>query len=303
MASAGVTVGLPTKGSRSRVVPREEAMAIGLIAVLNTYPDPCPEADLPPIVSAATHLGARLTGLALRVDIPDVGNMLSEALLHVREMSVAAERRSRDASERMLGRLALEAAAALVPFETRQVAAAPALMGDAAVPPARFHDFIAVPLAAGGGADRDLAETLVFGSGRPVLLFPQGRGDPPGWGTVAIATDFGRAAARALYDARPFLERAERVVVFAATDEKELGHSGRDDVAAALARMGVSATFEEIQTGDRAIGEALQDHALARGAGLLVMGAYGHSRWREFVLGGATASVLADPRMPVLMSH
>jgi nucleotide-binding universal stress UspA family protein len=278
-------------------------MAAGLIAVLNTYPDPCPDADLPPIVSAAAHLGAGLTGLALRVDIPDVGNVLSEALLHVRDMAAAAERRSRDASERMLATLAREAAATLVPFEARQIAAAPALMGDAAVMPARFHDVVAVPVAAGGGADSDLAETLVFGSGRPVLVFPQRGEDHPGWGTVAIATDFGRAAARALYDARPFLERADRVVVFAATDEKDLGKGGRDDLAAALARMGVAAAVEEIETGGRSIGEALQEHAVARGAGLMVMGAYGHSRWREFVLGGATASVLADPRLPVLMSH
>jgi nucleotide-binding universal stress UspA family protein len=53
----------------------------------------------------------------------------------------------------------------------------------------------------------------------------------------------------------------------------------------------------------RPIGDVLQEAALANGAGLLVMGAYGQSRWREFVLGGATRSVLEAPKLPVFMSH
>lgn len=113
-----------------------------------------------------------------------------------------------------------------------------------------------------------------------------------------------KAAARALHDSLPFLRLADEVLVVAVGGEKRFQtNSDPATIEAALARKGLNARFEQIDLGERTIGQALQEHALNYGADLLVMGAFGHSRLREFILGGATREVLDDPRLAVLLSH
>jgi nucleotide-binding universal stress UspA family protein len=102
----------------------------------------------------------------------------------------------------------------------------------------------------------------------------------------------------------PVLAKARRVHVVTITNEKaidtgrSLGELGRH-----LARHGVEAALESVDAAGRGIGQALESFVRAHGADLLVMGAYGHSRVREFVLGGATKSILARPPVPTLLSH
>ncbi|MEJ1158533.1 universal stress protein [Prosthecomicrobium sp. N25] len=278
-------------------------MSTDLLLALSTYPDPTGEAVLPLAVAFARHLDADVTALALEVDIPDVENPLAVAVLKVRELIESTERRSHQSAEALLGRWARLAAEANVRHGLHRVRAAPARMGETAVHSARFHQMVALPVAPGDPAERGLAEILVFESGRPVVLLPEGRTVAGGFDRVVVATDFGRAATRALFDADPLLRRARMVHVVTASDEKDVGHGNRAALAAHLDRCGLRHEFGEVETGGRPVGEVLQDHAIALGAGLLVMGAYGHSRLRQFVLGGATATVLHDLRLPVLMSH
>ncbi len=113
-----------------------------------------------------------------------------------------------------------------------------------------------------------------------------------------------RLAARAVADAQPFLQHASAISVITVLDEKPLKENDvGDQLAAVLRQRGINAKAVPVKAQDCPIAETLQQTAIEKGARLLVMGGYGHSRIRDFVLGGATACVLSDLLMPVLLSH
>ncbi|MBJ7418257.1 MAG: universal stress protein, partial [Niveispirillum sp.] len=149
----------------------------------------------------------------------------------------------------------------------------------------------------------DLAQTVVFGAGRPAILVPPAY-MPAALDHVAIAWDGGRAAARALADALPWVKTGTRITVLTVQDEKKLHHHDiAETLAACLRRRGFQAEAQGIRLAGRSISDGLQEAALSAGAGLLVMGGFGHSRLRDFVLGGATKGIFANLRLPVLLSH
>lgn len=92
-------------------------------------------------------------------------------------------------------------------------------------------------------------------------------------------------------------------VLLTASEDKLIRQESIDAVSALFASHGIAVAHRDVDTAGRPIGDVLQEAALANGAGLPVMGAYGQSRLREFVLGGATRSVLEAPKLPVFMSH
>jgi nucleotide-binding universal stress UspA family protein len=149
-----------------------------------------------------------------------------------------------------------------------------------------------------------LPEELALGVGRPVLIVPR-------YGTfetvgehVMIAWNGSREATRAVHDAMPLLVRATKVTVLSIDPEGEAGpRVPSADIALHLARHGVAAEADWTPGLDIAVGDILLSRAADVGADLMVMGAYGHSRVRETVLGGATRHVLRQMTVPVLMSH
>ncbi|WP_244851464.1 universal stress protein [Caballeronia sp. SL2Y3] len=150
-------------------------------------------------------------------------------------------------------------------------------------------------------------ETLVMSAGRPVLLIPY-TGFFATIGTHAmVAWDGSREATRAVHDALPLLKAAERVTV--ATIDTASDHAQEErihgaDIAACIARHGVSVEVSSNKApSDMQAGEMLLSRAADIGADLVVMGGYGHARWQELVLGGATRTFLASMTVPVLMSH
>jgi nucleotide-binding universal stress UspA family protein len=121
---------------------------------------------------------------------------------------------------------------------------------------------------------------------------------------VAIAWDGSAKAARAVADAMPVLKEAEGVRILLVTGEKSQVVTGLEaDLTRHLRFHGVMAMVDEADAGGRPIGEVLSDYLVSQRIDLLVMGGFGHSRLQEFVLGGATASILAAPPCPVFMSH
>lgn len=153
-------------------------------------------------------------------------------------------------------------------------------------------------------SERNIAEHVLFDSGRPVVIVPNRHPASFACKRVTVAWDHSRTAARALHDSLPFLRIAEEITLVAVGGEKRFQTSPTPAIIeAALARKGLNARFEQTDLDELTIGQALQDHALQSGADLLVMGAFGHSQLREFILGGATREVLDDPQLPVLMSH
>jgi len=149
-------------------------------------------------------------------------------------------------------------------------------------------------------------EQVTLASGRPILVVPYaGRFETVGR-RVLIGWNATREAARAVNDAMPLLAAAEAVTVL--TIDPREGPDGHGelpgaDISLHLARHGVKAEIERTVSADLPVGDVLLSRAADLGADLLVMGAYGHSRARELLLGGATRSLLRSMTVPVLMSH
>ncbi|RVA11954.1 universal stress protein [Mesorhizobium sp. M7A.F.Ca.US.002.01.1.1] len=270
---------------------------------LATYPDANSAKIAANAVAVVKKIDAALHAVAVDVDIPDVSNALSNYLLDLPYKIQEAEATSHKRGKALLEAINQEAARAGVTLSTQELAAPPALMGDVAAKHSRYFDVCLVGWAPDNQTARMLAEAILFGSGRPTLLLPDST-DVGVLGHVVIAWDGSRVAARAVADARAFLERASTITVLTVTDEKPLPGQGIGQrLALGLRTRGLAAEAVSIQAGDSSIGTALQEHALKIGGNLLVMGGYGHSRVRDFVLGGATEGILADLRLPVLLSH
>ena len=153
------------------------------------------------------------------------------------------------------------------------------------------------------GDDAGMIVAALFGSGRPVFVVPYIHQGPARLDHAMVAWDGGLVAARALAGALPLLTRARRVeVVTLAPPDEAVEELPGFNITRHLARHGVNAQLRQLAPSDD-VGSALLSHAAQSGADYLVMGAYGHSRLREFVLGGATRSVLAAMTLPVLMAH
>lgn len=153
---------------------------------------------------------------------------------------------------------------------------------------------------------RSLLENVVLASGRPALIVPFiGAAKPPGE-KVMVAWDGGREAARAVADALPLLKAARSVTVMVVNASRGSGNHGEEpgaDIATHLARHGVTVEVHHSEASDISIGDVLLSRISDEGTDLLVMGAYGHSRLRELVLGGVTRTLLGHMTVPVLMSH
>jgi nucleotide-binding universal stress UspA family protein len=150
----------------------------------------------------------------------------------------------------------------------------------------------------------DFVESVLAISGKPGLVIPYaGTFDRIG-DTVVIAWKESREAARAVAAAMPFLQRARNVHIFswAAPTEATTGGS-KLDLDSYLRRHGVQARWHKESGEPRDLGDLLLNSAFDLQADLLVMGCYGHSRAREWILGGTSRSVLRTMTLPVLMAH
>ena len=152
----------------------------------------------------------------------------------------------------------------------------------------------------------DVAERLILEGGRPVLLIPKTGPVRPIGKRILVAWNGRREAARAAFDALPLLKAADAVDVGCVNPEAEAKDSGvpnSAEICTALARHGVKCEAMPPIHAMRGVGSALLATADSRNADMLVMGCYGHSRLREFIMGGASQYVLAHMNIPVLMSH
>ena len=269
---------------------------------LVTYTDPNSEAVAANAATVAALLGAELNALAVNVTIPQVSNALSRFLLDVPDMIRKAEATSRGHGERLIAATQAAGKAAGVTVRAETVTESQPLLSATAALHARYHDIALVGLEEGNPTARATAESVVFGSGRPVVLLPE-TFDAGAFDHVAIAWDGSRVASRAAADARPFLARAKKVSVLTVVDEKKLVVEDCERLAASLRRAGIEAEAVRLTGRNAAVARTLQDSAKERGCGLLTMGGYGHSRVRDFVMGGATEGVLKALSMPVLLSH
>ncbi|AWK86502.1 universal stress protein [Azospirillum thermophilum] len=279
-------------------------MTYRMLVPLHTHPEGNTETIAVHVAEIARHLSADVHALACAAEFPQASSPLGNYLLGVPAMIEDAREKSRSRGRTLFQALRDRLDPAGIPLHTEWADCFPSLFGDVVAVRGRYHDLILVGAGTGDQASSPaMAEAAIFGSGRPTLLVPEA--GPPGTPDhVLIAWDGSRVAARAVADADPFLRRARTVTIATVVDDKALEDAhAAERLAEHLADHGIQARVRQVQGNGRPTAEALLHHMAEKGANLLVMGGFGHSRLRDFVLGGATRGVLDDVRRPVLLSH
>ncbi|HSI40866.1 MAG TPA: universal stress protein [Xanthobacteraceae bacterium] len=255
-------------------------------------------------VSMAAALGAQLTGVAISFEI-DVPHVYTEAFstdfidlqrAENRRLSAQATARFEEAARSMGVVADIRVIDGTLGGAAEQIATM-----------ARLYDLTVISQADPGrmGTEEVVTEAVLFDSGRAVLLVPLDQAHPYSGARVMVAWDGGRAAARAVSEARPFLSRASLVeaVVVASAKHKNDDLPGAD-LARHLARHEKNVELRRLVPGhDEGIVDVLLKEIAEREIDLMVMGGYGHSRLREFVLGGVTRDMLERMSVPLLMAH
>lgn len=265
---------------------------------LTTYPDPSSFTLLQNAITFARNQSADLNVTIARVKIPNAQSSFPP-VLDIAKMSADAEGTSRDNAEFLAQAVRDYANTAGIGATISYVEALEPQIGETLSRRARIYDcsiMEAVPTA------RSLVESILFDSGRPVVLYPSetscGRVD-----VIAIAWDGSATLARALTGARPFLEQSPQIVLISVVDDKVIDEDLHDRFAAALRKSGLSVEVAKRRADGELAATILQGVAKEYRADLLIAGGYGHSRLRERLLGGVTQSLLAGPEIPMLLAH
>ena len=156
------------------------------------------------------------------------------------------------------------------------------------------------------GVNNDiLIEATLFESGRPVIVVPYIQKEGMNLDRIVCCWDGSRAAARAINDALPLLQKARAVELFIVANEKT--GNGREirgvAIGSHLARHGIKVEVVTLPAADIDVANVILSRVADCSASMIVMGGYGHSRFREFILGGATRGVLTTMTVPVFISH
>ncbi|MEZ5765601.1 MAG: universal stress protein [Xanthobacteraceae bacterium] len=275
-----------------------------ILLALTTYPNPSPASAIDDAVAIASTFDARITAAALEAKFKVPGSIIADSIINIPALAATEAAKSAanatalfDAFQKAAGNAGLE-------HETFSEKCYPAEIPERLAEYARLKDLTILPVPAGDGLDDWYAESIIFGSGRPTLLLPREWKKRVPFETVVVAWDFSRPSTRAVADALPFLEKAKRVYVLSVSNDKDFDiNQSATELAKNLARHGIETVLDVVDRAGRDVGSVITSYARSCDADLLVMGAYGHSRLREMVLGGATRSILSTPELPVLMSR
>lgn len=191
--------------------------------------------------------------------------------------------------------------------EVRRIDAGASLLPRLCASAARWSDlFIATASYRGEaspGCDA-LVEAVLFGSGQPIYLIPEQFKGSGAVRNVLVAWRDTRESARSLAEAMPFLRVATNVhLVTVERARQEDEHEDPINITTHLRRHGAKAKVSSIEAGRRPVSEALLQEASKMAADLIVMGAYGHSRFREWTIGGTTREMIARANIPILLAH
>ena len=254
----------------------------------------------PYAVSLASSFDAHLTAAAFVVDATT-----AVALANAPSVFLAsALEEARAAARKILEEFKTTTQGSGIAIETESVEAVVGMTGQALGPLARHFDLAIVEQPDPDiPAEREIMiEAVLFGSGRPVLVVPHIWSPPFRQENVLVAWDGSATAARALGDAIPVLGRAKRVELVTVGESIEDIEPPGPRIQRHLARHGLDAQYRRLPA-TRDVASTLLSHAFDMNADLMVMGGYGHSRFRELILGGATRGILKSLTLPVLMSH
>jgi nucleotide-binding universal stress UspA family protein len=298
-------VNAPPRGLVRLVCNREATMFKDLLVATTGHGDDA--AALAVATSLAAESAAHVTVLVqarFRMPAPDPGAMGVFPVGDYRQVIEEALCEGEAERARWEERLRREDVAGEVRFSQ----AFPSDLAATAAMHARYCDLALIGLGVFGslpGPVHDQFAKLLLASGRPVLAVPHGWTPVPlrrvvvGWHPVA-------SAVRAVHDALEWLQRAREVEVVCVADRGAFDGHGEEpgaDFATHLARHGIRVVVQRVDADGRDPGAMLMQRAAELGADLLVAGGYGHSRLREWALGGTTRYLLQNASMPVFFSH
>jgi nucleotide-binding universal stress UspA family protein len=253
-------------------------------------------------ISAASMFDAHLSAVAFAYE-PPAGGMVAPTpdvtfLESFRAENAAAAERAKLIFDEAARRAGISSDSAVI---AATASGAANRLGELA----REYDLAILPQS---GPDGDVAETLaieaaLFSSGRPVLVVPYIQSTGLKLDRVMICWDGSQHVARAAADAMPLLRRAGHVDIITIEDRDRRNELAGAKIAEHLARHGLKVELKPIVGVDSNVSDVMLSHAANTSADLLVMGAYGHSRLREFVLGGATRGILGSMTLPTFMAH
>lgn len=254
-------------------------------------------------VSIAEAFGAHILGVAFAYEPIIPGSVMGGIPPEFIESQRAESEKNAGAA---IARFEQAAKLAGVSFETRMMSASISGASDELARMGRRFDLVVV-----GQAERDkpmpeeiVDEGVLFEAGRPVVFVPFIQRESLKLNRVMVCWDGSRAATRAVGDAMPFLEKAKQIeiVIVGAKPPKSDEVPGAD-LGQHLARHGIKVDVKRITSPEIDVASTVLSYAADSSADLIVMGGYGHSRLREFVLGGVTRAILESMTVPVLMSH
>ncbi|TYL83550.1 universal stress protein [Bradyrhizobium cytisi] len=254
-------------------------------------------------VAVAADLGARITALALEEDI-----FVRPKVMLPDDPDVAGAPSALGASDtqRLLNAFTGAASRAGLRAQGRSDKVPEDQFASILAEHARFSDLTLLPVRPHDSRTEHVIETILFESGRPLLLCPEQHVDAlrPEFENVMIAWDHSARAARAIGDALPILQAATSVRVVTVADDKSdaIAQSG-NALVHHLREHGVCAAFETAKGNGSSSGKVLGSWANSNGIDAIVMGAYHHSRLNEIVWGGVTKTVIGQPPCWVMISH
>ncbi len=254
-------------------------------------------------ISVAETFGAHVLGVAVSYEPVIPGTVMGGIPPEIIEGQRAeSNKRARDA----ISRFEQAVKRAGVSAETRTISASIAGAADQIGRIGRRFDLVVVgqPERQKSLPDEVVDEGVLFESGRPVIFVPFIHKGGIKLDRIMVCWDGSRAATRAIADAMPFLKKAKQVEIVIISDKP----GKKDEIPGAdlgqhLARHGLKVDVKRVTSPDIDVPSTILSYAADSSADMIVMGGYGHSRLREFVLGGATRGLLESMTVPVLMSH
>jgi nucleotide-binding universal stress UspA family protein len=255
-------------------------------------------------VSVAAQLDAHLTGIAFLYEplLPVMVDMYGVPPGIMESQRIENEKTANAAVEKLNEAARVTAISAEASVLDASVADAPAMLARIA---RRFDlSVIAQPEPDEPMLGRLFVEAALFESGRPVLIVPYIQTAGLKLDRVMVCWDGSRSAARAVGDAMPFLVQAKATEIVMVTGEPAKSDDlPGADIARHLARHGAKVEVKQIASTQIDVANTVLSHAADASVDFLVMGGYGHSRMREFMLGGVTRGILASMTVPTMMSH
>jgi nucleotide-binding universal stress UspA family protein len=257
-------------------------------------------------MNTAIGLAAKLDGqLSVAIGALEISvrNTLSSGIV---DRVVAEEgQRSRESAKALSGQIADLARGSGSAVHTEILSGSLGQITGQCAVRARIHGLV---FAEAGGPSEPLTgaliEPLLFESGRPVIVVPNGFSSEISLSHILIAWDGSEGAARAVWDAIPLLRQANTLEIATVVGEKELDEvPAANALAGMLTFLGKKITVTPLTFDGNTAAGLIKQHAARTSAGLVVQGAYGRSRWSELILGGVTREMLHDCALPVLMSH